>query len=89
MDGYSIFIITGTLLPSEADRYLSENPLPRWYFEPARTTSSKSASKVAVPEDTTGDANYQAALQESFLNSMQEEQRQIELALKMSLEQDK
>lgn len=80
-EGFSIFIISGTLPENEADQYLRVNPLPSSYF--AQTAATSSQNKQITDDD---DDDLQKALQKSYLDSLKDEQNQIELAMKMSLE---
>jgi len=87
IDGYSIFIITGTLPDSQADIYLKNNPLPNSYFVDT-TSSSKRVKDSQIDEtiDADNDANLQVVLEKSYLDSLEDENHQLQMALEMSLE---
>ena len=92
-EGYSIYIINGDLIQTDADKYLAENPLPAWYFveppPPRRVSrSSPTSAFVNVPDEVAdNDTDFQNALAESYLNVLEDEQRQLSLALELSLQQ--
>lgn len=80
-DGYSIYIIAGDLIQTDADTYLLDKPLPAWYFveEPEKPRSSRKVSSE-------NDSDFKDAMAESLRNSLQDEQRQLEMAIQMSMQ---
>lgn len=80
-EGYSIYIIAGDLIQTDADIYLLDKPLPTWYStEPEGSRRSRESSFG-------NDSDLKDAMAESLRNSMQDEQRQLELAIQMSMQQ--
>lgn len=83
-DGYSIYVIKGTLPGCLADEYLSKNPLPEFYRVQQSLKHSNKTYKVDNFDDDNDDPTYQEAIENSLRDT---EDYDLELALRMSLEQ--
>lgn len=81
-EGYSIYIIDGDLIQTDADIYLLDHPLPAYYFteEPERSRRSRESSSG-------NDSDLKDAIAESLRMESMDEQRQLEMAIQMSMQQ--
>lgn len=99
-EGHSIYIIAGNLIQTEADQYLLENPLPDWYSKEEPPKSSRKlpagdddrsggghSSLPLLPPPSYDEAMVESALAASLHESAQDEERQMKLAIEMSLNQ--
>lgn len=97
-EGHSIYIIAGNLIQTEADQYLLENPLPDWYSKEEPPKSSRRlpagdagcsggghSSLPLLPPPSYDEAMVESALAASLYESAQDEERQMKLAIEMSL----